>query len=218
MLSFGWPVTDGPLRVLCLGAHCDDIEIGCGATLLKLADSGTEVHVSFVVFAANDIREAELRKSLSLFAGDRLDYDLVVYRHRNGYFPHVGAEIKDRFEELKSNCQPDLIFSHYGKDHHQDHRLISELTWNTFRDHLILEYEIPKYDGGMGSPSVFVFVDEEHVRRKSEILSECYVSQQHRQWFSKSTFTSLMRIRGVECNSRSGYAEAFYLRKAVIGD
>jgi LmbE family N-acetylglucosaminyl deacetylase len=208
---------DEPMRVLCLGAHCDDIEIGCGATLLKLSQTIPTLSVTCVVFSSNDVRAAEVRKSTAELLGDRDRYDLHIFDYRNGFFPYHGAEIKDRFEELKTTIQPDIVFTHYAKDYHQDHRLVSELTWNTFRDHLIFEYEIPKYDGGMGSPSVFVPVDQNHVQRKCEILMSCFESQRHRNWFTKSTFDGLMRLRGIECNSKSGYAEAYYTRKLVLG-
>jgi LmbE family N-acetylglucosaminyl deacetylase len=208
--------TDLPLNVLCLGAHCDDIEIGCGATMLRLSQTIPSLAVTCIVFSSNKLRAAEFRASIREFLGNRVRADLHVFEYRNGYFPYQGDKIKDRFEKLKQELRPDIIFTHYAKDYHQDHRLISELTGNTFRDHLILEYEIPKYDGGMGSPSVFVPIDHDHAQRKSTILMNCYESQLKRSWFSESTFQGLMRLRGIECNSASGYAEAFYARKLVI--
>jgi len=204
------------LRVLCLGAHCDDIEIGCGATLLKLIEENPPASVTWVVFSSDEVRELEARKSAKFILGDSVSSELMILNHHNGYFPYVGAEIKDDFEQLKNKIEPDIIFTHYGKDHHQDHRVVSELTWNTFRNHWILEYEIPKYDGGLGSPNLFAPVQAKYVRRKSEILMDCYESQVNRPWFSRSTFDALMRLRGIECNSKSGYAEAFYVRKTII--
>ena len=204
------------LRVLCLGAHCDDIEIGCGATLLKLIEENPPASVTWVVFSSDEVRELEARNSAKFILGDSVSSELMILNHHNGYFPYVGAEIKDDFEQLKNKIEPDIIFTHYGKDHHQDHRVVSELTWNTFRNHWILEYEIPKYDGGLGSPNLFAPVQAKYVRRKSEILMDCYESQVNRPWFSRSTFDALMRLRGIECNSKSGYAEAFYVRKTII--
>jgi len=204
------------LRVLCLGAHCDDIEIGCGATLLKLIEENPPISVTWVVFSSDDVRGLETRKSAEMILGDSVSNELLLLNHRNGYFPYGGAEIKDDFEQLKKKIEPDIIFTHYGKDRHQDHRVVSELTWNTFRNHWILEYEIPKYDGELGSPNIFVPVQDKYVRRKSEILMDCYKTQHKRPWFSPSTFDGLMRLRGIECNSNSGYAEAFYARKTTI--
>ena len=217
MLTLSFPNDKDECHVLCLGAHCDDIEIGCGATLLKLAQTIPSLVVTWVVFSSNEVRAAEVRKSIAEFLGNRVRHDLIIFDHRNGFFPYDGAKIKDRFEDLKAKVQPDIIFTHYIRDYHQDHRLVSELTWSTFRDHLIFEYEIPKYDGGINSPSVFMPVDQNHVQRKSEILMSCFESQRHRSWFTKSTFDGLMRLRGIECNSKSGYAEAYYARKLVLG-
>jgi LmbE family N-acetylglucosaminyl deacetylase len=208
---------DRPLHILCLGAHCDDIEIGCGATMLSLAQQRPNLSFTWVVFSSNEIRAAEAKNSFDSILEGADSASLDLRRFRNGYFPFVGVEIKDYFEHLKSKINPDLIFTHYGQDYHQDHRLVSELTWNTFRDHWILEYEIPKFDGGLGTPNVYVPVATDHVRRKSEILLKCFASQTKHSWFSQSTFDALMRLRGVECNADSGYAEAFYSRKMVFG-
>ena len=216
MLSLSVPDGNKLFRVLCLGAHCDDIEIGCGATLLKLVDEQPALSVTWVVFSSEKVRAAEARASASMILGDSVSSEVFVFEYRNGYFPYCGAEIKDRFEELKTKVEADLVFTHHGADRHQDHRLISELTWNTFRDHWILEYEVPKYDGGLGSPNVFVPVQKSYVGRKTEILLNCFKSQRQRRWFSQSTFDGLMRLRGIECNSDSGYAEAFYARKTVF--
>lgn len=206
---------DGPRHVLCLGAHCDDIEIGCGATILNLARKRTDLSFTWVIFSSNEIRAAEARNSFASILGDRESAKLELHEFRNGYFPFIGAEIKDCFEQLKANINPDLIFTHYGQDRHQDHRLVSELTWNTFRDHTILEFEVPKFDGDLGTPNLYVPAAMDDVNRKSEILLSCFPSQTKRSWFSKSTFDALMRLRGIECNAQSGYAEAFYARKIV---
>jgi len=200
-------------RVLCLGAHCDDIEIGCGGTLLTLIEENPKLVVDWVVFASSPIREPEALASANAFLRDAADSTVVIKQFRNGYFPFTGAEIKDFFESLKSLPSPDLILTHQRNDRHQDHRTISDLTWNTFRDHLILEYEIPKYDGDLGQPNVFVPLTEQVWRRKIALTVEHFQSQKERSWFSEDTFRSLMRLRGVECNAPSGHAEAFYGRK-----
>jgi len=205
-----------PKEFLFLGAHCDDIEIGCGGTVLRLAKEFADAAVHWVVFSSNEKRAAEAKRSAELFLAGAASKTVTIKEFRNGYFPYVGAEIKDFFEEIKRNVNPDVIFTHYGLDNHQDHRILSELTWNTFRDHFILEYEIPKYDGGMGSPSVFFPLQQNECQRKVDILLECFESERSKQWFTKDTFTGLMRLRGVECNSPSGYAEAFYCRKAIL--
>lgn len=214
MLSL--PEKKKPLNVLCLGAHCDDIEIGCGATLLKLAEDRPSLSVTWVVFSFNELRAAEAKASAARFLAGNVTSDVRLHDFRNGYFPYIGTEIKDQFEALKKEVDPDVIFTHYKNDLHQDHRVIGELTWNTFRDHLIMEYEIPKYDGGLGSPNAFVSIPEFFVNQKLDILLECFPSQLNRGWFERSTFEGLMRLRGVECNAHSGYAEAFYSRKAEI--
>jgi len=201
---------------LFLGAHCDDIEIGCGSTLLRLAETCPELEITWVVFSSDSVRAKEAASSFEMFLGPIRKKRLETKEFRNGYFPFIGGEIKDYFEELKSRVQPDVIFSHYKDDLHQDHRVVAELTWNTFRDHWILEYEIPKYDGGLDSPNFFVPSTIDHAKQKSEFLLTCYNTQKKRPWFSKSTFDGLLRLRGIECNCPSGYAEAFYSRKIVL--
>lgn len=201
-----------PLTVLCLGAHCDDIEIGCGGTLLELIRDRPETSIHWVIFSSNERREAEARSTAGSIAGSNLE-QLDVHRHRNGYFPFVGAGLKDDFESLKDQVDPDIVFTHTLDDRHQDHRTVAELTWNTFRDHLILEYEIPKYDGDLGRPSTYVPLSRETLRRKTDIIIQGFTSQAPKQWFTPDTFESLARLRGVECNSPTGYAEAFYTRK-----
>ena len=214
-LSFG-EAAEGPATILCLGAHCDDIEIGCGGTILQLLERYPEARIWWIVFSGNDEREREARASAGDFLGAAQDPQIVVKRFRNGFFPSVSAEIKDYFEELKGQVAPDLIFSHFREDLHQDHRTLAELTWNTFRNHMILEYEIPKYDGGLGSPSVFVPLDDAHRAAKNQTLMSRFASQRDKPWFTPETFDGLARLRGIECNAPSGYAEAFYCRKAVF--
>jgi len=214
-LNTGGSATE-PLTILCLGSHSDDIEIGCGGTILRLVDQHPGAVFYWVVFSAIGVREAEARQGAKLFAADRLKCAPMLKTFQDGFMPYVGADIKSVFEKDLKQLSPDLIFTHNGNDAHQDHRLIAELTWNTFRDHLILEYEIPKYDGDMGRPSVFVTLDADHCSKKTKYLIESFQSQRTKPWFKRDTFLSLMRLRGMECNAPSGYAEAFYCRKLVL--
>jgi LmbE family N-acetylglucosaminyl deacetylase len=209
------PKRDRELEILCLGAHSDDIEIGCGGTILMLAEQNPKCTFHWVVFSALGVREPEARRAADLFAGTRLKGP-ILKSFRDGFMPYVGGEVKKIFEGLNEETSPDVVLTHYGKDAHQDHRLLSELTWNTFRDHLILEYEIPKYDGDLGTPNVFVPVSEEISKKKSEFLMNAFESQRAKHWFQESTFSALMRLRGMECHSPSGYAEAFYCRKVIL--
>lgn len=182
---------------------------------MKIADSIPSAEFHLVVFSSSMERALELQNSMR----DLLDagrFSLAIKEFRNGFFPYVGASIKEYFEQIKRSLSPDVIFTHYGKDKHQDHRLISELTWNTFRDHLILEYEIPKYDADLASPNCFVTIEPEYARKKTEILLKHYQSQHDKQWFSEDTFMALLRLRGVECNSPTGLAEAFHSRKLIV--
>jgi LmbE family N-acetylglucosaminyl deacetylase len=203
-----------PARVLCLGAHCDDIEIGCGGTLLRLRQANPELEIRFVIFCSDDLRGSEARDCIRRLLGADPGERLRLHRFRDGFLPHAGAALKEEFEALKRDPAPDLIFTHWGRDLHQDHRVVSELTWNTFRDHLVLEYEIPKYDGDLGAPNTFVPLSEEEVKRKVDALLEAYASQRTHRWFDAECFRGLMRLRGVECQQR--WAEAFHARKLVV--
>jgi LmbE family N-acetylglucosaminyl deacetylase len=205
-----------PLVVLCLGAHSDDIEIGCGGTLLQLKKMLPRLKFHWVVLSAAGARGREATNSAELFTAG-CEKRLVLKDYRDGFLPYSGGAVKDFFEELKGHVTPDLIFTHWQGDAHQDHRLISELTWNTFRNHLILEYEIPKYDGDMGRPNVFVPLESPVYQQKVDILLEAFESQRGKPWFAPETFLGLMRLRGMESNSLSGYAEAFHARKLTIG-
>lgn len=205
------------LQILCLGCHSDDIEIGCGGTILRLAEQYGDCAFHWVVFSAEGVRAAEARRGSELFAGAGRLRGPLLKAFPDGFMPFVGAEVKNVFEELKATVAPDLVFTHHRQDAHQDHRLVAELTWNTFRDHLILEYEVPKYDGDLGQPGVFVPLAPELYRKKVEYLLHTFTSQRAKRWFQEDTFLSLMRLRGMECNSPSGYAEAFYCRKLVLG-
>jgi len=206
---------DGPLKVLCLGAHSDDIEIGCGGTILRLIEEYPSVKFHWVVFSAIGCRKAEAEQAAKSFAGSHLER-LLLNEFRDGFMPYIGADVKAVFEELKRDISPDLIFTHQPHDAHQDHRLISELTWNTFRNHLIFEYEIPKYDGDTGRPSIFVPLATEMCKTKVRYIMDSFESQRDKNWFDESTFHGLMRLRGMECNATSRYAEAFYCRKLVL--
>jgi LmbE family N-acetylglucosaminyl deacetylase len=210
------PNTDGPVDILCLGAHCDDIEIGCGGTIRHLIESKVVRSVTWVVFSSNELREREALGSAQVFLAGVEKVNVLVRKFRDGFFPAQWAEIKQFFEELKRTVSPDVIFTHYRDDRHQDHRVISDLTWNTFRNHFVLEYEIPKYDGDMGSPNVFVELTDTVSRMKVETLVRHYASQAGRSWFAPELFMAILRLRGMECSSASGYAEAFYGRKVVI--
>jgi len=204
------------LTVLCLGAHSDDIEIGCGGTILRLLQSLPSARFHWIVFSSNRVRRKEAHRSAELFLKGAKLKQIAVRSYRDGFFPYQGAKIKEEFERLKKRLIPDLIFTHYRHDLHQDHRLLNELTWNTFRNHLILEYEIPKYDGDLGSPNVFVPLEESVCRQKAELLDHAFQTQRTKHWFSEGTFFALMRLRGVETNSPTRFAEAFYGRKVNL--
>ena len=203
-------------RVLCLGAHSDDIEIGCGGTILKLIETYPDISIDWVVFGAIGQRKDEALKSANDFLADVREKNIYVRGFKDGFFPYLGGEIKEYFEQIKAEISPDLILTHYRHDRHQDHRLISDLTWNTFRNHLILEYEIPKYDGDLGNPNVFVHLSASICQRKIQHLIEHFATQNNKHWFEPETFSSMLRIRGIESNSPSKYAEAFYGRKLVF--
>jgi LmbE family N-acetylglucosaminyl deacetylase len=217
MLRFPLSSGDPPVRrVLALGAHADDIEIGCGAALLALTRANPAVEVTWVVFAASGERADEARRSAETFLASAASADVVVHGFRDGYLPHAGAEVKDLFEELKSRVEPDLVFTHTRHDLHQDHRAVCELTWNTWRRHLVLEYEIPKYDGDFGAPNVFVPVSRELAVEKARTVVDAFPSQQVKHWFDEELLLGVMRLRGMEAASESGYAEAFTCRKLSL--
>ena len=203
-------------RLLVIGAHSDDIEIGCGGSILRLIRDYPNLEVAWMVMTARGERANEARASAEAMLDGAARRDIILHDFRDGFLPYEGAAVKDRFEELKQGFEPDLIMTHYGHDAHQDHRLVSQLTWNTFRDHLILEFEIPKYDGDLGRPNVFVRLDKSLVRRKIDHMLEYFPSQRSKRWFTEDLFRGLMRLRGMESNAPSGHAEAFYSRKAVL--
>jgi LmbE family N-acetylglucosaminyl deacetylase len=205
------------VEVLVVGAHADDIEIGCGGTMLQLAAAGFPLHVTWVVLAAAGAREREAVGSAAAFLKDVEQTTVLLKSFRDGFFPWAGAEVKEVFETLKGEVAPDLVIVPRRDDAHQDHRLVAELTWNTFRDHLVLEYEIPKYDGDLGNPNLFVPLPVATCQRKVELLLEQFPSQRDRRWFTADTFWAMLRLRGVESNSPSGFAEAFHCRKVTLG-
>ncbi|MCS6947523.1 MAG: PIG-L family deacetylase [Steroidobacteraceae bacterium] len=201
--------------VLCLGAHCDDIEIGCGGTLQALYARNKALKFRWVVWAGDDQRETETRMAAQrLLPGASID--ITVHRFRASYLPAQWSAVKDAFETLKTSSVPDLVFSHRLQDMHQDHRVVAELTWNTFRDHPIFEYEIPKFEGDLGQPNLYVPLATDFAEHKVRVLMECYRSQHSRNWFRPELFRGLMQLRGIECNSPSGWAEAFDARKIVV--
>jgi LmbE family N-acetylglucosaminyl deacetylase len=203
--------------ILCLGAHADDIEIGCGGTVLKmLAARPNEIEVHWVVLSGDQRRGEEARNAAARILKDAAARHVDVKGFRDTFFPYVGGEIKEYFHQLSGEVSPDVIFTHRGEDRHQDHRLVWELTWNTFRDHLILEYELPKYEGDLGQPNLYVTLDEPLARRKVHALTECFPSQHQKPWFSADTFWSLMCLRGLECRSPTKLAEGLYCRKMVM--
>jgi LmbE family N-acetylglucosaminyl deacetylase len=203
-------------RVLCLGAHSDDLEIGCGGTILRLIEEYPNLSFYWIVFSATESRAAEAFASANSFLTQANEKHVVVKDFRDGFFPYIGADIKTYFEQLKRDFSPDLIFTHNRNDLHQDHRLICELTWNTFRNHLILEYEIPKYDGDIGTPNFFVHLDKLTCRSKINHILDHFKTQENKHWFTEETFLSLMRLRGIESKAPHHYAEAFYCRKLVF--
>jgi LmbE family N-acetylglucosaminyl deacetylase len=217
VIELGQPLLGSSVSsILCLGAHADDIEIGCGGFLLRLLQMNPGVRVTWVVLSGHDDRATEARLSAERVLKGAANVDVLVKELREGYFPYVGLQVKEVFDALGREVAPDLVLTHYGHDLHQDHRVVCELTWNTFRDHLILEYEIPKYDGDLGSPNVFMQLDAATCERKIDHLLEAFPSQRSKPWFTRETFWATLRLRGIECRSRTGFAEGFFCRKLVL--
>ena len=206
----------GIKRILCLGAHSDDIEIGCGGTVLRLQEQFPDLEFHWLVFCSNPARAKEAQKSAAWFLRNASAKTIVIKSFRDGFLPYTGGEVKDCFEELKKTFAPDLIFTHTRHDLHQDHRLLCELTWNTFRNHLVLEYEIPKYDADLRSPNFFVPLTKTQASAKVRALMKYFGTQRNKHWFSEDLFHSLHRIRGIESASPTQLAEGFYSRKLVL--
>jgi LmbE family N-acetylglucosaminyl deacetylase len=204
------------IRILCVGAHSDDIEIGCGGTVLRLLSDYDEAEVHWVVLGSSGERDHEATVSAESFLAGARKKNVIVKNFRASFFPYRGEAVKDFFEELKADVAADVVFTHYRNDLHQDHRLVSELTWNTYRDHLILEYEIPKYDGDLGAPNFFVHLDEATCEKKIGLLMAHFQTQRDKDWFAPDVFRSLLRLRGVESRAPGRYAEGFYSRKLVL--
>jgi LmbE family N-acetylglucosaminyl deacetylase len=202
--------------LLVLGAHSDDIEIGCGGTILTLLRRYPRLRIWWVVLGTSGRRAAEAGTSARDFLRGAADTRVIVKGFRDGFLPYTGVEVKEYFEELKREISPDLILTHQLNDRHQDHRLVCDLTWNTFRNHLILEYEIPKYDGDMGAPNMFAHLDKRTAERKVTLLMKHFGTQRPKHWFDREMFLGLMRLRGMESGAPGRYAEAFYARKAVL--
>jgi LmbE family N-acetylglucosaminyl deacetylase len=218
MLPLALKGPSGPaLGILCLGAHADDIEIGCGGTVLQLLADHPGSACHWVVFSGTAERACEARNSAERFLKTAGNRRVDVHEFRDGHFPLALAEIKEVVEDVKRGFAPDVVFTHYRDDRHQDHRTVSDVTWQTFRSHLVLEYEIPKYDGDLGQPNCFVPLRESARIQKVAHLLAAFPSQRGKHWFEEETFRALMRLRGMECAAPDGYAEAFYTRKVVIG-
>jgi LmbE family N-acetylglucosaminyl deacetylase len=209
---------DGPgsLSLLAVGAHADDIEIGCGATLIRLLRENPTSSIHWVVVSALGVREEEAQRSACAYVDGHPNSRVTVLKHRDGFFPYEGYAIKERFEALKNEVKPDVVFTHHREDRHQDHRLVSELTWNSFRDALIFEYEVAKWDGDLVTPNAYVGADRADAEAKIERLNRFFPSQHNHDWFTDDTFFALMRLRGVESRTPSGLAEGFHARKLVL--
>lgn len=216
MVTFDFAKRSGPRKVLCLGAHCDDIEIGCGGTILRWLAEQPAMDFYWVVFSSDRERRKEALRSSEAFLKGARKKKICVEDFRNGFFPYIATDIKDYFEDLKQRFSPDIVLTHCRDDRHQDHRLLSDLTWNTFRQHTILEYEIPKYDGDLGQPNLFVHLDEQVCRHKVRNLLEFFKSQRDKHWFTEDALRALLRLRGVESAAPERNAEAFYCRKMLL--
>lgn len=202
--------------ILCLGCHADDIEIGCGGTVLKLLDQHPHASVTWAVLSAAGPRADEAKNSAEAFLSDVKNRNIIISDFSDRYFPTQYEAIKNHVHKLAEEFRPDIVLTHRREDEHQDHRLAAELSWNAFRDHLILEYEIPKYEGDLGQPNFFVPLADEVCTQKVDTIFSEFVSQRDKPWFTKDVFWSLLRLRGLECNSASGYAEGLYCRKLTL--
>lgn len=216
MLSAYLGKPGAPLTLLCIGAHCDDLEIGAGGTILRLLAERPGSTVRWVVFSSNVERAGEARRSAADMLAGAGQTQIEVHEFRESFFPHQAAAIKEQFERLKAVIVPDVVLTHRPADLHQDHRTLGELTWNTFRDHVVLEYEIPKYEGDLGQPHLFVPLQKAVAQRKVELLMKHFPSQAGRRWFKAENFEAILRLRGIECNAPDGFAEAFHARKLVL--
>jgi LmbE family N-acetylglucosaminyl deacetylase len=203
-------------KILCLGAHADDIEIGCGGTILRWLEEHDHLEFYWVVLSSDRERKKEAVNGARLFLQGARKKTISVESFRDGFFPYLGTAIKEYFEALKKRVSPDLVLTHYRDDLHQDHRLVSDLTWNTFRQELILEYEVPKYDGDLGQPNLFTHLTEAVCRRKIQYVLDVYKTQAQKHWLTEDTLRAILRLRGVESCAPGKYAEAFYCRKMIL--
>lgn len=205
-----------PLIILCFGAHSDDIEIGIGGTILGLIEAGVELHAHWCVCSANGLRADEGEASASSFLEGAISWKIDFGDFRDSYFPSQSEQIKHWMSGIRKRTRPDIIFTHAREDAHQDHREVSQLTWNVFRDDLILEYEIPKWDGDLSRPNIYVPIARATMERKIALLMDHFLTQRSKDWFDPEIFRGLARLRGMECRASDHYAEAFHLRKGVV--
>jgi len=208
---------DGALRVLALGAHSDDIEIGAGGTILQWIAEGRKLDVTWCVLSAPGARRGEAEASAADYLDGAVRSEIICAEFRDGHFPYDGAAIKAWFEGMKSRAAPDVVLTHRRDDAHQDHREVAKLTWNTFRDHVVLEYEIPKWDGDLGQPNLHVPITEATLERKIALLDRHFGTQRGKDWFDRDTFRGLARLRGMECRAPSPFPAAFVARKLRLG-
>ncbi len=206
----------GPRRVLCIGAHCDDIEIGCAGALLQLQKGRTDLTIDWVVLTGDAARQAETRAAMQLLVEPRCRGELDFGGFPDSRLPAVYGPLKDYFGALAARFRPDILFCHERGDAHQDHRMVNEMAWGAFRNHLILEYEIVKWDGGLTTPNFYVPLDPEVIDRKIDALMQTYGTQRSKDWFTPDTFRAMSRLRGIECRAPSGHAEGFTTRKMVL--
>jgi LmbE family N-acetylglucosaminyl deacetylase len=204
------------LSLLCIGAHSDDIEIGAGGAILSLIGRGIRLDVTWCVVSARGKREDEARASAAEFLAGAEAAAIELGGFDDSYFPAQAREIKEWVAAMRSRPAPDIVFTHRRDDAHQDHRTVNQITWNLYRDHLILEYEIPKWDGDLGQPNTYVPLSRDGLARKVQLLSRHFGSQRSKDWFDAETFTGLARLRGMECRAPEGFAEAFTSRKACL--
>lgn len=217
MLEFRPDAERHPLTILLVGAHCDDIEIGCGASLLMLQHAYSRLRIHWLVLSSTPVRRKEAIRAMKAFVAPRLRGVCRIGDLRDGHLPSSISAVKEFLENVRSEVNADVVFSPHREDRHQDHRVVGEVTWQTFRDNLILEYEIPKYDGGLTTPGFYVPVSKAAAAKKTKLLMKLYATQRSKYWFTEDTFESIMRIRGIECRAASGYAEGFHGQKIVLG-
>lgn len=204
------------LEVLCIGAHCDDIEIGCGGILLTLQQRHADCRIHWLVLTSIPTRRAEAVAAAQALVRPSARGEVRICELPDGLLPAHFAEVKRHFEDLKRDIEPDIVFTHHGRDLHQDHSLVSQVTWQTFRDHLIWEYEVPKYDADLAAPNVYVPLPAGVATQKADLVMRSFPSQAGKSWFSADNLLAVMRLRGLECRAESGFAEAFHCRKLVF--